>query len=140
MKKNYEKYSRANGMVYYNQYHIIFCPKYRRKVLKWSIEKDLKRIFYQIAKEKNARIKALEIMPDHVHIFIYLDPRIKISKIVQLLKGRSSYLLRKKYAFLRKMKSLWSPSYFCCSIGYISEKAVKRYINNQKVRAKQYEK
>jgi putative transposase len=139
MKKN-DRYSRANGVVFYNQYHIIFCPKYRRKVLKWDVERDLRKIIYQVAKEKGATVKALEVMPDHVHLFIYLDPRIKVSQIVQLIKGRSSRVLREKYPFLRKMRALWSPSYFCCSIGYVSEKTVKMYIKNQKTNGGRYEK
>lgn len=65
------KYMHKKGIVYLNQYHIVFCPKYRRKVLVGDIEKDLRQIFYDIAKEKDVEIKALEIMPDHVQAIVY---------------------------------------------------------------------
>ncbi|SHK02873.1 Transposase IS200 like [Anaerobranca californiensis DSM 14826] len=58
------KYTHKEGIVYLNQYHIVFCPKYRRKVLVGDIEKDLRQIFYEIAQEKDVEIKGLEIMPD----------------------------------------------------------------------------
>lgn len=70
-----DKYIHKEGIVSLNQYHIIFCPKYRRKVLTGDIEKDLRQIFDEVAKEKDVEIKALEIMPDYVHMFISFDPR-----------------------------------------------------------------
>jgi putative transposase len=128
-----DKYTHKEGIVYLNQYHVIFCPKYRRKVLVDEIEKDLKKIFYEVAQEKNVEIKALEIMPDHVHMFISVDPRQPLHKLIKLFKGRSSRILRDKYPKLKsRLPSLWTRSYFSCTIGYISEETVKQYIENQK--------
>jgi len=128
-----DKYTHKEGIVYLNQYHVIFCPKYRRKVLVDEIEKDLKKIFYEVAQEKNVEIKALEIMPDHVHMFISFDPRQPLHELIRLFKGRSSRILRDKYPKLKsRIPSLWTRSYFCCTIGYISEETVKQYIENQK--------
>jgi putative transposase len=127
------KYTHKEGIVYLNQYHIIFCPKYRRKVLVNEIEKDLRQIFYEVAQEKNVEIKALEIMPDHVHMFISFDPRQPLHELIRLFKGRSSRILRDKYPKLKsRIPSLWTRSYFCCTIGHISEETVQKYIENQK--------
>jgi len=128
-----DKYTHKNGIVYLNQYHVIFCPKYRRKVLVGDIEKDLREIFYEVAKENDVEIKALEIMPDHVHMFISFDPRQHTHKIIQQFKGKSSRILREKYPSLKsRLPSLWTRSYFCCTVGHISEEAVMQYIENQK--------
>lgn len=128
-----EKYIHKKGIVYLNQYHVIFCPKYRRKVLVDEIEQDLRQIFYDVAKEKDVEIKALEIMPDYVHMFISFDPRQPLHELIKLFKGRSSRILRDKYPKLKsRLPSLWTRSYFCCTVGYISEEAVQQYIENQK--------
>ena len=127
------QYNHKKGIVFLNQYHIVFCPKYRRKVLIDNIAKDLKQIFFDIAKEKDIEIKALEIMPDHVHIFISFDPRQPLHELIQLFKGRSSHILREKYPKLKsRIPSLWTRSYFCCTIGNVSEESIKKYIENQK--------
>lgn len=127
------KYTHKEGIVYLNQYHVIFCPKYRRKVLTGQVEQDLKEIFHEVANENDVEIKALEIMPDHVHLFISFDPRQHIHKLIKAFKGRSSRTLREKYPHLKsRLPSLWTRSYFCCTVGYISEKTVMEYIENQK--------
>lgn len=128
-----DKYTHKEGIVYLNQYHVVFCPKYRRKVLIGNIEKDLKQIFEHVAQEKNVEIKALEIMSDHVHMFISFDPRQPLHELIKLFKGRSSKILRDKYPQLKsRIPSLWTRSYFCCTIGYISEDTIQKYIENQK--------
>lgn len=128
-----DKYIHKKGIVSLNQYHIIFCPKYRRKVLTGDIEKDLRQIFDEVAKEKDVEIKALEIMPDHVHMFISFDPRQPLHKLIKLFKGKSSNILRDKYPKLKsRIPSLWTRSYFCCTIGNISEETIQKYIENQK--------
>lgn len=127
------KYTRKNTIVYLNQYHVIFCPKYRRRVLIGKIAEDLKNIFQEVADEQEIEIKALEIMPDHVHMFISFDPRKHIHKIIKAFKGRSSKILRDKYPKLKsRIPSLWTRSYFCCTVGHISEDVVQKYIENQK--------
>ena len=128
-----DKYIHKEGLVYLNQYHIIFCPKYRRKVLVDDIERDLREIVHSVAEEKQVEIKALEIMPDHVHMFISFDPRQALHELIKLFKGRSSRILRDKYPKLKsRIPSLWTRSYFCCTIGHISEETIQHYIENQK--------
>jgi putative transposase len=127
------KYTHKEGLVYLNQYHVIFCPKYRRKVLVDDIERDLKEILNDVAIEYGVEIKALEIMPDHVHMFISFDPRQPIHELIKAFKGRSSKLLRDKYPKLKsRIPSLWTRSYFSCTIGHISEETIQHYIEEQK--------
>lgn len=128
-----DDYTHKKGIVYKNQFHIIFCPKYRRKVLVNGVDERLKEMLFEIAKTKDVEIKALEIMPDHVHIFIDFDPRLTLHKIVKDFKGISSRILREEFPHLKsRLPSLWTRSYFACSIGHISEETIKRYIENQK--------
>ena len=128
-----DDYTHKKGIVYKNQFHIIFCPKYRRKVLVNGVDERLKEMLFEIAKTKDVEIKALEIMPDHVHIFIDFDPRLTLHKIIKDFKGISSRILREEFPHLKsRLPSLWTRSYFACSIGHISEETIKKYIENQK--------
>ena len=127
------EYTHKKGIVYKNQFHIIFCPKYRRKVLTDGIDIRLKEILYDIAKQKNVEIKALEIMPDHVHMFIEFDPRLTLHKIIKDFKGISSRILREEFPSLKtRLPNMWTRSYFSCSTGHISEETIKQYIESQK--------
>lgn len=126
-------YSRKKGIVYKNQFHIVFCPKYRRPVLTDGIDERLKEILHTIAEEKGIDIKALEVMPDHVHLFIAFDPRLMLHKIIKDFKGRSARILREEFPQLKsRMPSLWTRSYFSCSVGHIGEDAIRQYIEDQK--------
>ena len=126
-------YTHKNGIIFKNQYHVVFCPKYRRSVLTEEIEGRLKEIFLLKAQEMDVSIKAMEVMPDHVHLFLSFDPRLGIHKVVTALKGTTSRLLREEFPSLKsRLPSLWTRSYFCCTVGHISEAAVKSYIEEQK--------
>ena len=126
-------YTHKSGIVYKNQFHIIFCPKYRRKVLIDGVDTRLKELLFQIAEEQDFIIKALEIMPDHVHLFIEFDPRRVLHKIIKDIKGRTSKILREEYPWLKsRLPSLWTRSYFSCSVGHVSEDTIRKYIENQK--------
>lgn len=131
------QYTHKNGIVYKNQFHIIFSSKYRKPVLTGNVEKRLKEIFYDEADKMDVEIKALEIMPDHVHMFIEFDPRLMLHKVVKQFKGKSSHILREEFPFLKSsMPSLWTRSYFSCSVGHISEDSIKKYIESQQKRIK----
>ena len=128
-----QDYTHKKGIVYKNQFHVIFCPKYRRKVLVDGIDVRLKEILYEEAEKLNVTIKSLEVMPDHVHMFIEFDPRLILHKIIKQLKGASSHRLREEFPSLKsKLPSLWTRSYFSCTVGHISEATIMRYIEEQK--------
>jgi len=113
-------------------YHIIWCPKYRRKLLQWGIDERLKILLVEKATRMGCRIEQMEAMPDHVHIFIKTPPTLAIDTLVQGLKGYTSYVLRRERPWLQRIKTLWAPSYYVESIGHISEETVRRYIEDQK--------
>lgn len=128
-----DTYTHKNGLVYRNQFHIVFCPKYRRPVLVNDIAERLKEILYEIAAEKGVEIKALEIMPDHVHLFIAFDPRLLLHKIIKDFKGQSAHILREEFPSLKsRLPNLWTRSYFSSSIGNIDAKMIQQYIETQK--------
>jgi putative transposase len=114
-------------------YHIIWCPKYRRKILVGSIETRLKEILLEIAEECGCEIETMEVMPDHIHLFVKGNPTIPIHLIVKNLKGKSSRMLRQEFPSLNtKLPCLWTRSYYCETIGCINEETIKKYIENQK--------
>lgn len=129
-------YIRNNHSVFNLGYHLIFTSKYRKSYL-LSFSSNLKTFFFDIAETLPISIKDIDIMPDHVHIFFKcFNTSLSIPKIVQKLKGSSSFLIRQKFPSLRRFESFWSPSYFIESIGNMSESVIRKYIKNQKVNVK----
>ena len=127
------EYIHKQGLVYKNQFHVVFCPKYRRPVLVDGVDVRLKEILLEKAAELDVKILSMEIMPDHVHLFISFGPRLMLHKIIKILKGSSSRILREEFPSLKsRLPSLWTRSYFSCSVGHIGEAAVRRYIEEQK--------
>ena len=126
-------YTHKEGIVYKNQYHIVFCPKYRRKVLVNGVDVRLKELLYEIAEENNVTIMSLEVMPDHVHLFFEMDPRQPLHIMIRNFKGRSSRVLREEFPWLKtKLPALWTRSYFSCTVGHINEETIQKYIESQK--------
>lgn len=114
-------------------YHIIWCPKYRRNVLVGGVETRLKELLPELAEESGCTIDTMEVMPDHIHIFLKGTPTIPIHLIVKNLKGKSSRILRAEFPYLRKrLPCLWTRSYYCETIGGINEETIEKYIENQK--------
>lgn len=129
-------YNRSAYCVYLLQYHIIWCPKYRFSVLKDEVENVLKEILADICNKHGYMIKALEVMPDHLHIFVSASQTVAPCDIVRTLKSVSAIELFKRFPRLQKLYSrkgsLWSKSYFVSSIENVSEATVKKYIEEQK--------
>jgi len=125
---------KSNRNVYYScKYHVVWCPKYRRKVLTEGIAERLKQIIAEVCQEYQAEMVQLEVMPDHVHLLVECDPQFGIHRLVRLLKGRSSRLLRQEFPVLkRKLPTLWTNSYFVSTVGGAPLSVMKQYIENQK--------
>jgi putative transposase len=121
--------------VYSCKYHIVFCPKYRRKVLDDAIAVRLKEIIHVVAADTESEVIELEVMPDHVYLLCEVDPQFGIAKFVRLVKGRSSHALRSEFPKLkRRLPTLWTNSWFCSTVGGAPLAIVKQYIENQKNR------
>ena len=121
------------NVVYSCKYHVVWCPKYRRKVLVNGVDMRLKEIIHQTAQEFRATVIELEVMPDHVHLLCEVDPQFGIHRLVRNLKGRSSRLLRQEFPWLRsRLPKLWTNSYFVATVGGAPLAVIKQYIENQK--------
>lgn len=128
-----ERWTTSNKAVYNIGYHLIWCPKYRRKVLVGDVEARLREILLEKAHDLGITIETMEIMPDHVHLFVKSLPTLAPHFIVQQLKGISSRLLRQEFSQLKKrLPTLWTRSYYCESVGHISEATIRKYIEDQK--------
>lgn len=128
-----QRWTKSNTSIHNVAYHLIWCPKYRRKVLVEKVEKRLMQLLKQKAKENDWVIDTMEIMPDHVHIFVKANPVASPHWIVQQFKGYTSSILRKEFPELKsKLPTLWTRSYYCESVGHISEDTIKKYIGDQK--------
>ena len=127
------KYKSNNNVVYSCKYHVVWCPKYRRKVLVDGVDERLKEICHEVADELLFEIVEMEVMPDHVHMLVEVDPQFGIHRAVKRMKGRSSHDLRREFPWLRsRLPSLWTNSYFVSTVGGAPLEAVKRYIENQR--------
>lgn len=122
-----------NDVVYSCKYHVVWCPKYRRKVLVDGVDERLKEIAHAVAEEMRFEIIEMEVMPDHVHMLVEVDPQLGIHKAVKRIKGRSSHDLREEFPWLRRrLPSLWTNSYFVSTVGGAPLAAARRYIEDQK--------
>lgn len=127
------KYKSNNNIVYSCKYHVVFCPKYRRKVLVGDVETRLKELIQEICNEFNIDLLEMEIMPDHVHLLLEVDPQFGIHKAVKTIKGRTSHVLRSEFKSLTtKIPSLWTNSYFVSTVGGAPLSVIKQYIESQK--------
>ncbi|MHB1630242.1 MAG: IS200/IS605 family transposase [Bacilli bacterium] len=121
------------NVVYSCKYHVVWCPKYRRKVLMNGADVRLKELIREAAAEHRADILELEVMSDHVHLLMEVDPQFGIHRLVRLLKGRSSRILRQEFPWLKsRLPTLWTNSYFVSTVGGAPLAGIKQYIENQK--------
>ncbi|MDI3537797.1 MAG: REP-associated tyrosine transposase [Eubacteriaceae bacterium] len=127
------EYKSNNNVVYSCKYHVVWCPKYRRKVLENGIDDRLKELIEEICAESDIQIIEMEIMPDHVHLLIEVDPQYGIHRAVKKIKGRTSRILRQEFPILvRRLPTLWTNSYFVSTVGGAPLAVIKQYIENQK--------
>ena len=129
-----QKYRHKNTSVSLINYHFVWCPRRRKKVLKGMIERRLKELIYQACEDIDVSVVALEVMPDHVHAFLNCPPTIAPYKVMHKVKGYTARYLRQEFSELMKMPSMWTRSYFCSTAGNVSSETIKKYIANQKTR------
>lgn len=128
-----KKYKKSKHRVFSCQYHVIFCPKYRRKVLVDGIDTRFKEIANEAAEKYGFDIMEMEVSPDCVHMLIDCDPRFGIEMCVRKIKGMTSRTLRSEFSVLRsKLPTLWTHSYFISTVGAVSLDVVRQYIEDQK--------
>ena len=115
-------------MIYSCKYHVIFCPKYRHPVLVDGVDGRLKELIKETCDQLN-----VDIMPDHVHLLMEVDPQYGIHKAVKRIKGYSSRVLRQEFSWLKsRIPTLWTNSYFVSTVGGAPLSVIKQYIEDQK--------
>ena len=130
------QYKTNAGSVFSLKYHLVWCPKYRRNLLVGNVVERLKELLVERANQLDVDIEALEIMPDHVHLFVAADPTKAPQYLANQFKGYTSRVLRQEFAHLRNRSSvLWSRSYYVGSVGHVSEETVKKYIETREQRS-----
>ena len=126
-------YKSNNNVVYSCKYHVVWCPKYRRSVLVKPVDDRLKTLIRETAEARRCEVIELEVMPDHVHLLVEVDPQYGVHRLVREMKGRSSHALRKEFPSLAtRLPTLWTNSYFVSTVGGSPLAVVKQYIENQK--------
>ena len=129
------KYKSNNNVVYSCKYHVVWCVKYRRKVLHGDIEFRLKELVKEVCDELQSELIELECDEDHIHVLVEVDPQFGIHRLVKQMKGRSSRLLRQEFGMLRtKLPTLWTNSYFVSTVGGAPLTVIKKYIEEQKLK------
>ena len=125
-------YQHDEHRVHLVMYHLIFCPKRRKKVLVGDIGRDLDTLIREKCAEQKWIVHELAIMPDHVHLFVQVNPDDSASETTRQIKGYTSHTLRRRYPELLKLPSLWTRSFFAASAGNVSKETIQRYIAAQK--------
>lgn len=124
-------YQHRNTCVHLLRYHFVFCPKRRRKVLIGKVRERLIELLNSKAVELGWEVIALEVMPDHVHLFIGTDPDSSPTQVMHRLKGFTARVLRQEFPELTKMPSLWTRNYLVSTAGNVSARTIERYIAEQ---------
>lgn len=128
-----DRYAKNAGAVFSLKYHIVWCPKYRRPVLVPPIDGRLKEVILTVSAEHGFIVHEMEVMSDHVHLFVEADPTQSVAEIANRFKGATSRILRSEFPRLRsRLPTLWSRSYFASTVGAVSETAIRKYIEMQK--------
>jgi putative transposase len=127
------KYKSNNNVVYSCKYPVVWCPKYRRSVLINGVDARLKKLIKETCVHLHVEIIELEVMPDHVHLLMEVDPQFGVHRAVKQIKGYSSRILREEFPWLKsRLPSLWTNSYFVSTVGGAPLSVIRQYIENQK--------
>ena len=129
-----QEYKRTNTTVSLINYHFVFCPRYRRKLLISNVEIRFKELLQEICKSINIEILAVECDKDHCHLFVNALPTHSPADIMARIKGVTSKKLREEFKHLSQMVSLWTRNYFVSTAGNVSSETIKHYVEEQKTR------
>ena len=137
IKENNLSYGR--GYVYSLQYHLVWCTKYRKQVLKDGLDDECKEMLSRLAEEYKFQIVAMEVMPDHIHLLVDCKPQFFISDMIKIMKGNLARQLFLSHPELKKELwggHLWNPSYCAVTVSDRSREQVLSYIEGQKEKEK----
>ena len=128
------RYDKGAHTTHRLQYHFVWIPKYRKRVLQGKIAIRLKNLMYEACRMNGWWISEMSIQADHMHIIVQISPRHSVAEVVQIFKGGTSRVLRKEFPELEEFlwgESFWADGYFAETVGQVNEEIVKRYIRRQ---------
>ena len=126
-------YQITRASTYACEYHIIWCTKYRRKALTDEIQDRFKALVRDAQENHGYIVRALETMPDHIHLLISIPPTECVAKMIGKIKGTTAKVLRDEFPHLKsQLPNLWTRSYFVASTGGVTLEVLKQYVENQK--------
>lgn len=125
------EYKRDEHRVHLIVYHLIWCPRRRKKILTGEVATECEKIIKAKALEKGWEVLELAMQPDHIHLFIRVFPSVSASQVIKELKGRTAHALHQKFPGLTKVPSVWTKSYFACTAGNVSAETIEKYIKDQ---------
>lgn len=130
-----QEYKHKYTSVFLINYHFVWIPRRRRPVLKGAIKQRLERLITEITQKLKIEVLAMEIMPDHVHLFVNCPPNLSPDQIMFRIKGYTARILRKEFPHLMKLPSMWTRSYFVSTAGNVSSETIRKYIEQQSTTA-----
>lgn len=136
------EYRKGAHSVYDLKYHIVFCTKYRYRVLTGEVAQRVRELIREISQANYINIISGNISPEHIHLLISIPPSLSVSKVVQYIKGKSSRKMLEEFAHLRKRywgQHLWARGYFAVTVGNVNSEDVQRYIEEQETLHKKEE-
>lgn len=128
-----KEYRRGSHTAFSLHVHLVWCTKYRKKVLRKDVGERLRDLCRQISTDLGVEILSGVVSKDHVHMMVSMPPQVSVSKLVQKLKGKSSYKLQREFASLRKEywgQRMWARGYFACSTGNVTDEMIKKYLEH----------
>ncbi|MHB8581198.1 MAG: IS200/IS605 family transposase [Ignavibacteriaceae bacterium] len=131
-----ENYRKSSHSVYDLEYHIVWITKYRKKVIVGAVAERVRELVREISKANDIEILKGHVSKDHVHIFVSAPPHLSVSKIVQLIKGKTSIKLQQEFKNIQKEfwgRHVWARGYFVASSGNVTDEVIMQYIENQDV-------
>jgi len=125
-------YKREETCVHLMNYHFVFCPKYRRRILVGEVKERLKQLIIEKVKSMDSEVLRLEVMPDHIHLFVASKPTLAPNMLVGQVKGITSRRIREEFPEIRRsLPTLWTRSYFVSTAGNVSSSVIQKYIDEQ---------
>ena len=128
------EYKRGSHSLYDLKYHVVFCTKYRYRILTGQVAVRTRELIREVCTANYIDIISGGLSPDHIHLLLSVPPSISLSKVVQYIKGKSSRKLLQEFEFLRKRywgQHLWARGYFAVTVGNVNTEDVQRYIEQQ---------
>ena len=127
-------YRRGAHSVFEIHLHLVWTTKYRKPVLRGDVGVRVRELIRQVCLQHDVTIMRGHVSKDHVHLFVSIPPQVTISRLVQWLKGKTSYKLLQEFKHLRRQfwgRHVWARGYFCCSSGNVTDEVIMEYIANQ---------